>query len=217
MQKFLFIICSILILNFSLKAQDKKDYNENFTQGNFLFIEGNWNQALKAFKEAYKVDSTNSNINYKIGVCYLKTESSKALSLRYLEKGVQNTTKMYNEDEKDEKIAPINAYFYYGQALHLNYRFDEAIANYEKFKSYLTPGKHTELIKECNRAIEVSQNAKVLYAAPVKFIITNMGDSINSPYPDYSAVVSADENTVIFTSRRPGSTGGDVDDDGTYY
>ncbi len=217
MRKILLIIYSIVFVSYSLNAQDKKDYNESFTQGNFLFIEGLWNPALKSYLEAYKFDSANSNINYKIGVCYLKTESSKLLSLKYLEKGVKNTTKMYNEDEKDEKIAPINAYYFYGQALHLNYRFDEAIANYEKFKSYLTPGKHAELIKECNRAIEVSQNAKTLYGAPVKFIITNMGDSINSAYPDYSAVLSADENTIIFTSRRLGSTGGDVDDDGTYY
>lgn len=223
MKKHILFTFSIFLLSFYSYAQTKKGYKENFTEGDYLLLEsdnkqeGLYHQALNAFLEAYKFDSTNSNINYKIGYCYLQTESSKALSLKYLERGVQHTTKMYNDDDKNEMIAPINAYYYYGKALHLNYRFDEAIANYQKFKSYLSPNKNADLIKEVNRAIEISQNAKSLYATPVNFVITNMGDSINSPYPDYSAVISADENTLIFTSRRQGSTGGDLTDDGMYY
>ena len=193
-------------------------FSEKFTEGNYLLLEENYLKALENFLAAFKIDSSSSNVNFKIGYCYLKTESDKKLSLRYLAKAVKNTTKHYNEDAKDEKIAPVNAYFYYGQALHLNYRFDEAIANYEKFKSYLDPSKNADLIKETDRMIQISKNAKVLVAAPITSqIMTNMGDSINSPYPDYSAVVSADENTIIFTSRRPGSTGGDLTDDGQFY
>ncbi len=205
------------ILNGQFLPEKKSIYNEKFTEGNYLILEENYPQALKVFLEAYQIDSTNSNINYKIGFCYLKTESSKALSLKYLEKGVKNTTKNYNDVELDEKIAPINAYYFYGRALHLNYKFDEAIANYEKFKSYLVPGKHDDLIKDVNRQIEISNFAKTAVAAPVNFVIKNMGDSINSPYPDYSSVISADESTIMFTSRRIGSTGGDITDDGQFY
>ncbi len=223
MQKLLFITFSVFVLNLTSIGQvpEKVLYNmlykEKFTEGNYLILEENYPQALKVFLEAYKIDSTNSNINYKIGYCYLKTESSKQLSLRYLAKGVKNTTKNYDDMEKDEKVAPINAYYYYGRALHLNYKFDEAIANYEKFKSFLSAGKHSELIKDVNRQIEISNYAKQAVATPVNFIIKNMGDSINSPYPDYSSVISADENELIFTSRRLGSTGGDITDDGRFY
>ncbi len=219
----LLILSFFSILTFSSFAQLGEKtvlnmlYNTKFTEGNYLILEENYPQALKVFLEAYKIDSTNSNINYKIGYCYLKTESSKALSLHYLAKGVKNTTKNYGDLDRDEKIAPINAFYFYGRALHLNYKFDEAIANYEKFKSFLSPGKHSDLIKDVNRQIEISKYAKQAVTTPVNFVIKNMGDSINSAYPDYSSVISADENTIIFTSRRPGSTGGDITDDGQFY
>ena len=104
MQKFLFIALSIFVLTVSSFAQVPSEkmilqmlYNDKFTQGNFLMLppEENYPQALKMFLEAYQIDSMNSNINYKIGLCYLKMESSKQLSLRYLAKGVKNTTKNY--------------------------------------------------------------------------------------------------------------------------
>ncbi|MBL7883273.1 MAG: PD40 domain-containing protein, partial [Bacteroidia bacterium] len=157
----------------------------------------------------------NANINYKLGLCYLKSISEKSKALNYLEKAVLNTTTNYNDIEPQEKKAPINALYYYGQALHFSYRFDEAIAHYEKFKSYLS--KQKDLIADVNRQIEISNNAKTLVAAPINVIIKNLGDSVNSGYSDHSPVLSADENTLIFTSRRPGSTGGDRAIDDQFY
>lgn len=217
MNRFLLLIFSFLLLNFTVKSQDRSTYNAKFSEGNYLILEENYPQALKSFKEAYLIDSTNANINFKIGYCYIKTEATKNLAMPYLQKAIKNTSKNYDEDAKDEKVAPVTAHYYYGQALHLNYKFDEAIASYLKFKSYLTPGKHNALIKDVDRMIEISNNAKELMAIPTNYVIKNLGDSINSPYPDYSAVISADERTLIFTSRRPGSTGGDLTFEGDYF
>ncbi|MGZ4077961.1 MAG: SdrD B-like domain-containing protein, partial [Bacteroidia bacterium] len=216
MQKTLFILFSIIILNFSVKAQGKAEYRQKFTEGNYLILEGNYTLALQNFLEAYSIDSTNANINYKIGLCYMKTEINKNKALPYLEKAVKNTSKVYDDVEPTQKSAPINAFYYYGQALHFNYKFDEAIANYEKFKSFLKD-KNADLIKDADRQIEISNNAKALVAAPINIILKNLGDSINSPYPEYSPVLSADEKTIIFTSRRPQGTGGDKTDDGQFY
>lgn len=215
MQRYLALIFFSIILNTSIHAQDKADYRQKFTEGNYLILEGNYTQALKNFLEAYKIDSSNSNINYKVGFCYLKTVTEKSKALPYLEKAVQNTTQKYTDLEPREKAAPINAYYYYGVALHQNYKFDEAIANYEKFKSFL--GKQQDLIKDVNRMIEVSNNAKALVSAPINVILKNLGDSINTPFPDFSPVLSADEKTLIFTSRRPGSTGGDKTIEDEFY
>jgi hypothetical protein len=216
MQKQITLLFLFLAINFTINGQDKGDYRDKFTEGNYLILESNYGRALKTFLEAYQIDSTNANINFKIGFCYLKTVSEKTKALPYLEKAVLNTTKSYEDMEPREKAAPINAYYYYGEALHLNYKFDEAIANYEKFKSFLRP-KQTEMITDVDRHIEISNNAKEFVAAPINVIISNLGDSINTPYPDYSPVLSADESTIIFTSRRPGSTGGDKTDDGQFY
>jgi len=203
-----------LLFNYSLTAQ-KADYRAKFTEGNYLILEGNYTQALKNFQEAYRIDSSNANINYKLGFCYLKSATEKGKALQYLEKAVLSTTTNYNDIEPQEKKAPINAYYYYGQALHFNYQFDEAIANYEKFKSFLS--KQKELIADVNRQIEISNNAKTLVVAPINVVIKNLGDSVNSSFSDHSPVLSADENTLIFTSRRPGSTGGDRAIDDQFY
>ena len=130
MQKILVLFFSVIILNISLRGQDKADYRQKFTEGNYLILEGNYTLALQNFKEAYAIDSSNANINFKIGLCYMKSETEKNKSLHYLEKAVLNTSKNYNDLEPTEKSAPVNAYYYYGQALHFNYKFDEALANY---------------------------------------------------------------------------------------
>jgi hypothetical protein len=216
MQKCLTVFFSVLFIHVSIKAQDKSDYRQKFTEGNLLVLEQNYVQALKNYLWAYNIDSTNSNINYKIGLCYLKTETEKIKALPYLEKAVAKTTKKYNDIDPTEKSAPITAFYYYGQALHLNYKFDEAIASYEKFKSFLTEGM-TDWVNDVARQIEITNNAKLLVAAPIRVNIDNLGDSINTPFPEYSPVVSADEKTLIFTSRRPGSTGGDKTIEDQFY
>lgn len=216
MQKYTSILLLFFVISFSLSAQDKSDYREKFTEGNYLILEGNYARALSSFKDAYAIDSSSANVNFKIGFCYLKTVAQKNKALPYLEKAVLNTSKNYVDLEPREKAAPINAYYYYGEALHLNYKFDEAIANYEKFKSFLK-SKQVDMIADVDRHIQISNNAKLIVPAPINVVITNLGDSINSPFPDYSPVLSADENTIIFTSRRPGSTGNDKTDQNEFY
>lgn len=216
MKRSLLLFFFLLIFQFSTYAQSKGDYRKKFTEGSFLVIEGNYTQALKNFLDAYKIDSVNSNINYKIGFCYLKTVTEKRKALYYLEKAIVNTSKKYTDMEPQEMSAPVNAFYYYGQALHFNYKFDEALASYDKFKSFLSP-RQVDLLKDVNRQIQISNNAKVLVAAPINVLIKNLGDSVNTAYPEYSPLLAADEKTLIFTSRRPGSVGGDKDSEDQFY
>ena len=66
-------------------------------------------------------------------------------------------------------------------------------------------------------SIETCNNGKFLIKSPKDAIITNVGGNINSPYPDYSPVVSFDEKTLIFTSRRIGGASNVKDKKGQYY
>lgn len=52
---------------------------------------------------------------------------------------------------------------------------------------------------------------------PVRVKIENMGKAVNSPYGDYSPVLTADQSTMIFTSRRASSTGGKTYDGGRFF
>ncbi|MCC6838029.1 MAG: PD40 domain-containing protein, partial [Bacteroidia bacterium] len=216
MKKYILLILAAVALHSVSHAQSKADYRQKFTEGNYLILEGNYFQALKNFMEAYQIDSSSSNINYKVGLCYLNTVTEKSKALYYLEKAVLKTTTKYTDLEPREENAPVNAFYYYGKALHQNYKFDEAIANYEKFKSYLKASQK-DMIADVDRQIEIANNAKALVSAPINVLIKNLGDSINTAYPDYSPVLSADEETMIFTSRRPGSTGGDKTIEDQFY
>jgi outer membrane protein OmpA-like peptidoglycan-associated protein len=192
-----------------------RNYRDKFTEGNFLLLEKNYPMALRNFLEAYHEDSSSANINYKIGLCYLNSASEKKKAVTYLEKASQNVSKKYIDFEPTEKRAPIVTYYYLAEAFRLNSRFREAATNYEKYKDVAKPNPSD--LKDIERQVEASFTALELMKTPVNVTIENLGDSINSEYPDYSAVISADESVLIFTSNRPGSTGGEKTIDDQYY
>ena len=212
---YLFIVALLLGIN-SFKAQlPSGKYSDYFREGMFLLNEENYDMALKNFLEAYKLDSSSANVNFNIGYCYLSSSLNKGLAEKYLAKSITNVSKNYNGDDPSEKAAPPLAFFYYGKALHINYKFDEATAQYDFFEKTYARDKDTKA--ELAFFKSRTENAKELVVVPVNVKIENMGDSINSPYPDYSPVLSADEATMIFTTRRNTSTGGDKTPEGQYF
>ena len=52
---------------------------------------------------------------------------------------------------------------------------------------------------------------KVLSSKPINVTIEDLGNEINSPFAEYAAVVTADGKNIYFTSRRPETTGGQLD------
>jgi hypothetical protein len=207
----LFLICA----GVSVKAQVQPvpgNYKDNFLQGNQLMEEKNWLMALAFFKEAYKVDSTNANINYKMGVCFLNTASDKQQALRYLRIASRGISRNYDPYDTHVKKAPENTYYYLAQAYHYNYKFDSAIQFFQSYRSLLGD-RDPQTTKDIDMRINWATNAKEFMASPLPVTIVNMGDSINSALPEYSPVMSVDENTIIFTSRRFGTIG----IDGEYY
>ncbi len=211
----LFIVALLFVVNI-IKAQlSSGSYSDYFREGNFLLLEDNYDLALKNFIEAYKKDSSSANINFNVGYCYLNSSTKKGLAERYLSKAVTSVTKNYAQDEPSEKSAPPLAHFYYGRALHINYKFDEAAAQYDIFEKQYAKSK---VIKE-EIAYYKAQTAfaKELVAVPINVQIQNLGDSINSEYPDFSPVLSADERMMIYTTRRSTTTGGERTPDGQFF
>ncbi|HEY0029581.1 MAG TPA: OmpA family protein [Bacteroidia bacterium] len=210
MKKIRFIIYFIFI-TVSGSSQNTSDYRENFVQGNYLILEQNYSLALKFFKDAYLIDSSNANINYKLGYCYLQSASSKDRALYYLEKAVQNVAHNYNPEDPREKKAPELAYYSLGEAYRLAYKFNESNIYFNKFKE-IVGNRNKDLSKDLDKQVERNFNAIELTKDTSNVDIISLGDSINTVYPEYSPVLSADESTLIFTSRRLGSTGGEKTD-----
>ncbi len=199
-----------------LKGQSNRSlYIEKFKEANYLMLENNYELAIKYFHEAYMIDSSSANINYKLGLCYLQSASEKYKAVYHLEKAVQNVTHNYSPEDPTEKRASDLAYYSLGEAYRLNYNFIASYVYFKKFKD-LVGERNPELTADVNKQLQINTDAQEFTKDTAKVVVVNIGDSINSPFPDYSPVVSADESTLIFTSRRPESTGGEKTDEGKY-
>ena len=208
---FLFIITKAV-----LSQEGKGSYREKFVEGNHLIIEKNYSLALAYFKEAYLIDSSSANIHYKLGICYLQSGTEKHKAIYHLEKAVQNTSHNYSEEDVTQKKASEFAYYYLGEAYRLHYNFIASYVNFKKLKD-MVGDKNAELTADLDHQLITNTNAQEFTKDTAKVLIVNLGDSINTIYPDYSPVISADESTLIFSSRRLGSTGGDeVTDEGLF-
>ena len=172
-------------------------------------------RAVKNFLDLLELDPNNAHINYKVGRAYLLINGEKSKSVPYLEKAVSATSSKAKNNYKETK-APLDAYFYLGRAYHLDFQFDNAIAAYRK---YLEVDKSVsrEKMEEVEWMIQTCLNGKLIVESPISAVKQNLGETINSIYDEYSAVVDATESMLIFTSRRPTSTGGLLDLDDKYF
>ena len=193
--------------NFS--KDDKKLFKlarAELKEGNDYYDAMRYSTALEHYKAAHKFNPNNAELNYKVGKCFLKTQS-KVKSIPYLEKALK----------LDPMVMPDVRYLL-GQGYHLNYEFDRAIKEYKAYRS--NPGvdskQVTTVMAAINKKIEECLTGKKLVAAPVRVFIDNL-KAVNSPYPEYSPLISADESMMIFTSRRSNTTGGGKDEGSDFH
>ena len=50
-----------------------------------------------------------------------------------------------------------------------------------------------------------------------EYSVNNLGDKINTAYPEYGPLITSDESKMLFTSRRPGGIGNLKDPNGDYF
>lgn len=108
-----------------------------------------------AFEEAYPLYSQlaslypkDPNYNYRLGVCMLYASDDKERPLTFLEYAAKS-----NEVDKE-------VFFYLAKAYHLNYLFDLAILQYQKYQKVASSAKAEKL--QVSRQIEMCKNGKKL-------------------------------------------------------
>jgi len=189
--------------NFPNDKGGLKDAIRNFESGDSYYLTADYLKylAIDYYLKANAFNPNNALLNFRIGHSYLNSPN-KFRALDYLKKAYQINPAVDNEIT-----------FYLGEAYHLNHEFDKAIEFYTLYKAVpeklagLDPDKR---ITECNEG-------KRLVANPVRVLIENLGPVVNSRYREYAAVITADESVMLFTSRRPNTTGQSIADDGMYF
>ncbi len=208
--KLLFSLGLLLSFN-SLFSQDMEAI---FNEAEAYLDDENWTAAIKDYQQVFDAQPDNGNVQFKLGYCYLNLNQPKKAIL-YLKEAVKKIDAKEVEDNYDVTSAPLETYFYLGKAFHLDYQFQKSIDFLTLLKNQLSPDE-TNFLKKINQIIDWDKNGITLIKYPVKMNVTNLGDSVNSPYDDHSPVFSADESVLLFTSRRAGSVGGKLLDDNQY-
>ncbi|MGE0560881.1 MAG: OmpA family protein [Flavobacteriales bacterium] len=157
-----------------------------------------YKEALPILFEANKFNPNNAQLNYRIGRCYLSSSVYKEECLPHFLKA-----------QKLNPNVSADIFYYLGMGYQLTMDFDKAIASYKVHQSVLT-GKDPIEVEETQNRIKECEMGKKLVAKPVRAFIDNFGNVVNSKYPEYGAIISADESVMMFTSRRNTTTGGGI-------
>lgn len=164
------------------------------------FDKGNYDNALIIFNELLKEDSLSSYLNYHVGVCKFHLSRYRSEALRHLE---------LSSPKVDAEI-----YYYFGRLYHINMDFEKALFFFDKYYSLDQREYDDDLVSQL---INNVSSAHTLMAKPVLVEIINMGSKVNSLYPEYVPLITADGKKIFFTSRRPGSSNNEKDALGNYY
>ncbi len=222
MKKYLFI--PVLFVAFIASSQqnitfEKKNFKDNvkgykqamdsIDAGQKFYKMGpsRYYMAIPYFLAAEKFNPDNDQLNYLIGVCMLSHNSAfKTNALPYLQKAYK----------LNPAVTP-DIHYLLGRGYHLNMEWETAKQEYSAYLQTLDQKKNQDQIADTKKKIEECNNGEILVKTPSRVFIDNLGGAINTANPEYSALVSADESEIIFTSKRPTNVGGKIDEDGGQY
>ncbi len=192
---------SLIFLLISLSAfpQNQKDIKEAFLDGEYFLAYDEYIDALPFYKKVYDVNPENANINYKMGLCYLNIPGKKDQAIPHFLKAVTNVSPDYKEGNYKEVAAPVDAYFFLGNAYQIQNNLVDAEKNYKIYLGYLDPSDTTN-INFVNQNILSCQYASEIIENRVYFELKNIGKVINTASNDYDAVISGDGTTLVYIS-----------------
>jgi outer membrane protein OmpA-like peptidoglycan-associated protein/tetratricopeptide (TPR) repeat protein len=176
---FLTFLC---VCALSANGQSLKDI---LGKGDKLFAKKDYENALNTYLQAYTIAPEDAETNFKVGVSYLHCEK-KSKGLQYLKKAYDT-----------RREVDIDIEFHLGQAYQYNHQYKEAIEHFVNFKK-----KNKKLSDIADHKINECKIGDSLFQHPTYAEIQNFGNIVNSPFHEYSPLLTADASTLIFTSNR---------------
>lgn len=177
--------CVVVFLLFVVTGSYAQDQKALIAAGDKYYGKKDYKNALTSFLAAQEMNPDDASLNFKIGLTYLYSET-KSKAATYIDKAYRLNPAVNPDID-----------YHLGIAFQNTNEFKKAIEHFERFKK-----KKKELgsiadekIAECHIADSLSQNE-------LNVIIENLGINVNTPFNDYSPLISADGNTLIFTSNR---------------
>jgi hypothetical protein len=195
------IVLSLIVTNVTGQIT-KKEAKKLFFKADKIFEYGDYLTALNIYKSIYAYDSTNTELNYKIGVCSYELRKYRPQALKYLER-----TSISDFPETS---------YYLGRLYHSQRNYEKALASFTQYK-YMNEGEEHSR-KEIDDLIAKCNTAQLMESKMDRSIqIKNLGDTINTEYPEYAPLIPAEENFMLFTSRRKNDLHLQTDPFGDYF
>ena len=192
------VCCVCFLSSFGQEETPREKLNK---EANKLFKSENFIGALPLYLDLLSKDSEDVNYLFRTGICYLRTNIDKAKAVPYFLKLI--------EKKPDDPIV----YLLAGSAHQYAYEFEEAITHY---LFYLKEARQNEQnVELVERKIESCENARELMKFPRDVSFENLGENVNTEYPDYYPFIPLDESFTLFSSRRL-SEGNNLSDKGYY-
>lgn len=192
----MFLICVVIL---SVKAQTP-DLKKTIKSADVRFDMHDFYGAEKLYIEAYNIDSTNATVNFRLGVCKFEMKDYKSAEFYFI---------------KSSSTVSLEIFRYKAAIAHVNNKFKKAINYYNAYK--IINGEKDLTNEESNKLIAKSIYAENVIKNPRNVSIINIGSNVNTKHDEYVPLISADEEIMIFTSRRPESTGKLLDPNGRYF
>ena len=143
----------VLLIGSSAIAQDQ---DNNFNKAKLHLANHKLNQAIPILEKLWAKDPANANLNYLLGLCYVKEDMQIPKSVELLETASSIYTSEYESGSKTERRAPEYVYYYMTIAYSKNRQCEEALRSLNKFyqvytyndEYYLVDGQ--KWVRECN-------------------------------------------------------------------
>ena len=167
-------------------------YNE--AQG---YIDGEeYAEAIPLLKLLDKKGITNANIDYKLGLCYMKLPGRSLQAIPYLESAALSSSGSY-VDELEEVYAPLDAWLKLGVAYRINDDFLNAELSFWAYKDSVSGSEEEQAVDYYLSQLE---RAAYFYNNPSNNQLNKVKD--NSVYSLYNPV-GTEDSLLYYMEARP--------------
>lgn len=209
--KYIFILFLMFATTNVFSQFSEEDMKEIIKTGTKEELIYEWNFAIESSEFRFadmisdallKKEPKNANFIYRKGYTTVHYKKNYNEALKLFTKILKNTAKEYNDELVTETKAPLETFYYYAYCQDQLGNIPDATTYYKKYldENIGVTNVYTKLAQVKIVNISVAEKYK---ANPKKnILLSSVGDSINTPDPEYAPIISPDGSTIYFTSRR---------------
>ena len=168
---------------------------------NYCLKFNNYHDGLKEFKALLKLKPDNDYYRWGVGYCHLHLNNDKSAAIPFFKT-------VLAKENADQAIwfDLADAYFQTGKLDESEKAFDIYIKSGITDKHEITAIRKKQMIANARKAI----------LNPVNVTITNLGEGINSKYPDLFPYINSTEKFMVFSRQASNNSGRFRNEDGYY-